>query len=49
MAAEWRRDPKGRMEKMGEDGVSWVGHMARSLTADPRGDVGRRRPPRLGA
>lgn len=25
MAAEWRTDPKGRIEKMGEDGVELGG------------------------
>lgn len=33
---------------MGEDEVK-LGHMAGSPMADLRGDVGRRRPPRLGA
>ena len=48
MATEWRTDLKGRMEKMGENEVE-LGHMAESLMADSRGDVGRRRSPRLGA
>lgn len=48
LATEWRTDLKGRMEKMGEDEVE-LGHMAGSLMADSRGDIGRRRSPHLGA
>lgn len=35
MAAEWRTDLKGRIEKMGEDGVE-LGHMAGNLMADSK-------------